>query len=119
MLRITELRLPLDHADDALRPAIVARLGLRDTELTAFTVFKRSYDARKKTAIVLIYTVDCQLAVDESAVLARFAGDAHVKPLRAHRGDRHQRYPHHQIEIIPDPGCGRCQRCAGGFEIIR
>ena len=80
MLRITELRLPLDHADDALRPAIVARLGLRDTELTAFTVFKRSYDARKKTAIVLIYTVDCQLAVDDAAVLARFAGDAHVKP---------------------------------------
>ena len=27
MLRITELRLPLDHAEDALRPAIVARLG--------------------------------------------------------------------------------------------
>ncbi len=80
MLRITELRLPLDHADDALRPAIVARLGLRDAELTAFNVFKRSYDARKKTAIVLIYTVDCELAVDESAVLARFAGDAHVKP---------------------------------------
>jgi uncharacterized FAD-dependent dehydrogenase len=79
MLRITELRLPLDHAEDALRPAIVARLGLRDADLAAFTVFKRSYDARKKSAIVLIYTVDCRLAVDESAVLARFAGDAHVR----------------------------------------
>ena len=79
MLRITELRLPLDHADDALRPAIVARLGLRDAELTAFTVFKRSYDARKKTAIVLIYTVDCALA-DEAAVFARLQGDPHVPP---------------------------------------
>ncbi|MEO5686039.1 MAG: FAD-dependent protein [Burkholderiaceae bacterium] len=79
MLRITELRLPLDHAEDALRPAILARLGVRDAELTSFSVFKRSYDARKKTAIVLIYTVDCTLAVDESAVLARFAGDAHVR----------------------------------------
>ena len=28
MLRITELRLPLDHAHDALRPAIVERLGI-------------------------------------------------------------------------------------------
>ena len=65
MLRITELRLPLDHREDALRPAIVARLGLRDAELASFTVFKRSYDARKKTAIVLIYTIDCDLAVDE------------------------------------------------------
>ncbi len=79
MLRITELRLPLDHAEDALRPAIVARLGVRDADLAAFTVFKRSYDARKKTAIVLIYTVDCLLAIDESPVLARFEGDAHVR----------------------------------------
>ena len=79
MLRITELRLPLDHADDALRPAIVARLGVGDAELATFKVFKRSYDARKKSAIVLIYTVDCELAVDEAAVLARHAGDAHVR----------------------------------------
>src|ERR1700739_1543274 len=79
MLRITELRLPLDHPEDALRPAIVARLGVRDAELASFTVFKRSYDARKKTAIVLIYTIDCELAADEPAVLARFAGDPHVR----------------------------------------
>ena len=79
MLRITELRLPLDHREDALRPAIVARLGLRDAELASFKVFKRSYDARKKTAIVLIYTVDCELAVDESAVLARLNGDPHLR----------------------------------------
>jgi len=79
MLRITELRLPLDHAEDALRPAILARLGVRDADLGAFKVFKRSYDARKKTAIVLIYTIDCELAVDESVVLARFANDAHLR----------------------------------------
>jgi uncharacterized FAD-dependent dehydrogenase len=80
MLRITELRLPLNHAEDALRPAIVARLGLDDAaDLAAFTVFKRAYDARKKTAIVLIYTLDCILR-DEAAVLARFEGDPHVRP---------------------------------------
>ena len=79
MLRITELRLPLNHAEHELRPAIVARLGLDDSQLLNFTVFKRSYDARKKTAIVLIYTVDCELA-DETGVLTRFAGDAHIRP---------------------------------------
>jgi len=79
MLRITELRLPLDHAPDALRPAIVARLGIADAELEAFTVFRRNYDARRKTAIVLTYTIDCKVA-DEAAVLARFAGDRHVRP---------------------------------------
>ena len=79
MLRITELRLPLDHSQPALRKAIVSRLGVDDASLTAFSVFKRSYDARKKSAVVLIYTVDCELA-DEAAVLARLAGDAHVRP---------------------------------------
>jgi uncharacterized FAD-dependent dehydrogenase len=80
MLRITELRLPLTHSEDALRPAVVKRLGLaHDGELKAFSVFKRSYDARKKSAIVLIYTVDCELD-DEAAVLQRFTGDVHIRP---------------------------------------
>ncbi|MEG1969128.1 MAG: NAD(P)/FAD-dependent oxidoreductase [Burkholderiaceae bacterium] len=79
MLRITELRLPLNHAEDALRPAVLQRLGLRDADLIDFKVFKRSYDARKKTAIQLIYTIDCELA-DEAAVLERFAADPHIKP---------------------------------------
>ena len=78
MLRITELRLPLEHDARALRRAIVARLGVADADLTAFTVFKRSYDARKRAAIVLIYTVDCELR-DEAAVLAAVAGQPHIR----------------------------------------
>ena len=79
MLRITELRLPLGvHTDDVLRAAIVERLGVADADLIAFSVFKRSYDARNKRAIQLIYAVDCELR-DEAAVRARFAGDAHVR----------------------------------------
>lgn len=82
MLRITELRLPLNHAEDALRPAVVARLGLRDEELKAFTVFRRAYDARKKTAIQLIYTLDCELAdaATEARAAERLAGDRHIRP---------------------------------------
>ena len=79
MLRLTELRLPLDHPEEALRAAIVARLGVPEADLRAFTVFKRAYDARRKTAIVLIYTVDCELR-DEAAVRAAHAGDPQVKP---------------------------------------
>ena len=82
MLRITELRLPLDHAPDALRSAVLARLRLADDQLNSVTVFKRAYDARKKSAVLLIYTLDCELApgVDEAALLRSFAGDAHVRP---------------------------------------
>jgi uncharacterized FAD-dependent dehydrogenase len=82
MLRITELRLPLDHAEDALRPAVCARLGVPSAALKDFRVFKRSWDARKKAAVVLIYTIDCELAdaTAEAALLARHAGDPHVRP---------------------------------------
>ena len=78
MLRITELRLPLTHAAEDLRPAVLLRLGVADAALKGFTVFRRAYDARRKSAIVLIYTVDCEVD-DEAAVLARFAGDPHVR----------------------------------------
>lgn len=78
MLRITELRLPLDHAEDALRPAIVERLGIADADLEGFTVFRRAYDARKKSAIVLIYTIDCDLA-DEASVMLQHEGDPQVR----------------------------------------
>ncbi|MBA3599007.1 MAG: NAD(P)/FAD-dependent oxidoreductase [Methylibium sp.] len=80
MLRITELRLPLDHAADVLPAAIAARLRIPDDELLGFELFKRSYDARRKSAVVLIYTVDCELRGDEAAVLRRFAADPHVRP---------------------------------------
>ncbi len=78
MLRITELRLPLAHTDDELRPAILKRLALAEAALKSFTVFKRSYDARKKSAVVLIYTLDCEID-DEAAVLQRLAGDHHIR----------------------------------------
>jgi hypothetical protein len=81
MLRITELRLPLAHAEPALRAAIVGRLGIHDADLKGFTVFRRAWDARKKSAVVLSYTVDCELSegIDEQALLARLAGDSHVR----------------------------------------
>ena len=62
MVRITELRLPLDHPPEALRPAVLAMLGVADADLAELQVFKRGVDARKKTAIVLTYTLDCRLA---------------------------------------------------------
>jgi len=79
MLRISELKLSLNHPEPALRAAILAKLGINDADLIDFTVFKRSYDARKKTAIVLLYQIDAEVR-DEAAVLARLARDQHVGP---------------------------------------
>ncbi|MEW6254236.1 MAG: hypothetical protein AB1716_26595, partial [Planctomycetota bacterium] len=79
MLRLTELKLPLDHPPEALRAAILARLALRDEALLGFSIFKRSYDARKKHALLLVYTVDVEVK-DEAALLGRFRNDPHVRP---------------------------------------
>ncbi len=77
MLRLTEVKLPLDHGEGALKTTILLKLGIREHELKDFHIHRRGIDARKPVAISVIYTVDVSL-VDEDAVLSRFASDAHV-----------------------------------------
>jgi len=79
MLRITDLKLPLGHAREALVQAIRMRLGLADDAVMDFTIARRANDARRKSAILMVYSVDVTVA-DEAALLARFAGDPHVRP---------------------------------------
>ncbi len=80
MLRITELKLPLDHPEEALRPALLQRLGIADDQLLDFSLFKRSYDARKKSSeLQFIYTIDFAVR-DEAALLARLKDDKQVGP---------------------------------------
>src|SRR3546814_2387674 len=80
MIRINELSLLLDHSADEMRQAIVKRLNISDADLLNFTVFQRSYDARKKNSVImLIYIIDLE-ARDEAAVLARFSDDHNVSP---------------------------------------
>ena len=79
MLRLNDLKLPLDHAEEALPAAIRERLGLADGELLGYQVYRRSVDARKKSAIALIYALDLEVA-DEAALLRRHPGDRHLLP---------------------------------------
>ena len=79
MLRITDLKLPLDHDEAALSAAVIARLGIAAADLAGYTVAKRSHDARKRGAIALIYAVDVDTP-REAELLQRFADDPHVQP---------------------------------------
>jgi uncharacterized FAD-dependent dehydrogenase len=78
MLRLTELKLPLGHEAAALPAAIAERLGLADGELVDWTVARRAHDARRKSAILIVYSVDVTVR-DEAQVLARLGGDARVR----------------------------------------
>ena len=77
MVRITEIKLPLEHDEAALRVAILARLGLGEAELLEFRVFRCGVDARRKSAILLTYTIDLSTTRDDD-LLAKYAGDVHV-----------------------------------------
>ena len=69
MLRLTELKLPLDHTPEALRAAVLERLGVSEAGLLGFAIARRSHDARKKSAILMVYSVDAEVR-DEAAILA-------------------------------------------------
>ena len=79
MLRLTELKLPLGHQPEALSAAILERLGARPEDLIDYAIVRRAHDARKTSAIAMIYSVDVTLS-HEAEALARCAGDGRVRP---------------------------------------
>lgn len=81
MLRLSEIKLPLDHSEDELSAAISSKLGIEAKDLINFTVFKRSYDARKKHNIQLIYLLDVELGASlEQSILEKFDKQSFVRP---------------------------------------
>lgn len=81
MLRLTEIKLPLAHAENALHEALLHTLQITADDLASFTVFKRSFDARK-AAIMQVYIVDVELTCEalEATLLAQHAGNPHIFP---------------------------------------
>jgi len=78
MLRITEIKLPLDHAPEALRAKAAEALSLPDCAIKSCVVFKRGYDARKRDAILLVYTLHVEVD-DEDAAIAAQPGNPHLR----------------------------------------
>jgi uncharacterized protein len=77
MLRLTEIKLPLDHAEADLQSAILKKLRIAPADLIRYSVFKRSYDARKRDSICLVYVLDIETPKQEQ-LLQRFKKDPHV-----------------------------------------
>ncbi len=111
MLRLTEIRLPIDHPEAALRAAILKRLGIPSEDLTAFSVFRRALDARKRT-IVFTYTIDAEIR-NERAVLERTPEDGHVAtaPDMSYRFVAHAAQPPSTRPVVI--GSGPCGYFAG------
>ncbi len=78
MLRLTDIKLPLDHDDQALEQAILEKLKIKKAQLVSFNMFKRGYDARNNKNILLIYTLDVEVN-NQAELLEKFADDHRVK----------------------------------------
>ncbi len=79
MIRLTELKLPLDHSPEDLNTMADKALAVTNAEVKYRQVFKRSYDARK-AQLQVVYIVDVAL-VDpqkEMALLAQHATNPHI-----------------------------------------
>jgi len=78
MIRLSNIQLPLDHDDQAMTSAVLDRLSIMAEDLVNVHVHKRGYDARKKTNIVLIYTLDVETTQNEF-LIEKFADHQLVK----------------------------------------
>jgi uncharacterized FAD-dependent dehydrogenase len=79
VLRLTEIKLPIEHEEDAIKKAILKRLGITADQLVRYSIHRQGVDARRQNAIAFIYTLDVELA-DEPAVLKRLSTLRHVAP---------------------------------------
>ncbi|MFA6040584.1 MAG: NAD(P)/FAD-dependent oxidoreductase [Methylophilus sp.] len=85
MLRITEIKLPIEladtliHQDDQIKAAILKRIEIAESDLISFEIFKRGVDARKSHAILYVYSLDVEVK-NEAKILAKFKKDPHIKP---------------------------------------
>jgi uncharacterized FAD-dependent dehydrogenase len=78
MIQITELRLPIDHTPEELRKSVIDKLQIDPSDLVRFNIFKRSHDARKNSALSLIYNIHVQVNHEEE-LLKKFAHDPHIQ----------------------------------------
>ncbi len=112
MLRLLEIKLPLEHTEVEIKSAILKKLAIAPKDLIRYSIFKRSYDARKRGAICFAYIIDIE-TTREQQLLQKFRKDPHVVPTP----DTSYRYvaqapselAHRPIVI----GCGPCGMFAG------
>ena len=87
MIQLSQLRLPVDHSDDALRQAAADALGVRPERLREVKVKQRAVDARKRGEVQFCYTLLVD-AEGQKELLKRKGRTGHVElaPDEAYHG---------------------------------
>ena len=61
MLRLQQIRLPLDHTENDINNKIKKELKIKDDTEFSYTIVKKSIDARKKHDIKIVYSIDIKI----------------------------------------------------------
>ncbi|KGJ89479.1 NAD(P)/FAD-dependent oxidoreductase [Thalassotalea sp. ND16A] len=78
MIRLTNVKLALNHQENELQQAVLNLLDISEEQLINFTMFKRGYDARRKNAIILMYTLDVDTTCN-AELLAKHDKNPNIK----------------------------------------
>ncbi|MBQ7504110.1 MAG: NAD(P)/FAD-dependent oxidoreductase [Ruminococcus sp.] len=71
MIRVSNLKLPVDYNDSILKKAVARELRIDEKSIEKFSLLRRSIDARKKDNVRFIVTADVYLNSNENNVLSR------------------------------------------------
>jgi uncharacterized protein len=83
--RLTDLKLPLDHAPEDLRAEVLSYLRLRDEQIIHIHVYRRGYDARSKSNIHFIYTLDIAFSAEVDITLLASLNGLQATPDMAYK----------------------------------
>ena len=112
MLRLSEVKLPLDRTEADIQSVILKKLSIAPKDLIRYHIFKRSYDARKRGAVAFVYIIDVE-TTREQQLLQRFKKDPHIVPTP----DTSYRYVAQAATTVEQRpiviGCGPCGMFAG------
>ncbi len=103
MIRISQLKLPVEHTPDQLRKKIIRTAHLKEEELRGFSIRKRSLDARKKPELYYVYTIDLDVSHEEK-ILKRSRGKLTKMAERVYRSPVHGTEPLRNRPVVIGSG---------------
>ena len=109
-MRLSELRLPLDHQDDDLTSQIIRRLRIKSSDLKSTRIYKRSIDARNHEQIQVVYSVDVEV-YQESQLLKRHLGSKGIRKTPEFKYEQVAKFSRGFYKTIQRPvvvGAGPC-----------
>ena len=68
MIRISQLKLPVDHSREDLEKKIEKTLRIPMSQVKNWQIVRQSVDARKKEELLYIYTIDVKTSREEQTV---------------------------------------------------